>query len=125
MVQEIGQATSVILDSEALVHAIAAVMERRLDFDRGTIMLAREGKLIYSAGYGHDEEEEIFLSSAEFHLDKPDSKGVFVRAYREQNPFLVTDIKEDKGNLSKRSLEIVSKIGAESLICVPIVYERN
>ncbi|MEE9609777.1 MAG: ATP-binding protein, partial [Desulfatiglandales bacterium] len=65
------------------------------------------------------------LRQTEFHLDNPQSKGVFVKAFREQEPFLLNDIAEDKERLSKRSLELAKQMGVESLICVPVVYEKE
>jgi hypothetical protein len=56
LVQEIGQLTSMILDSEKLLKLVMEAMEKRLDFDRGMIMLANQEKtrLIYTVGYGYN-----------------------------------------------------------------------
>ena len=91
LVQEIGQATSKILESDRLIHAVMSAMEKRLDFDRGMIMLANKEKsrLVYTAGYGYSKDQEELLRQTEFHLDKPESKGMFVVAFRDQKPFLI------------------------------------
>ena len=101
-------------------------MEKHLDFDRGMIMLSNRAKtrLIYSAGYGYKKEQEELLKGTEFHLDNPESKGVLVLTYKEQKPYLVNDINEIEKKLSKRSQEFVKEMGIESLISVPIVYEK-
>ncbi|UCF92561.1 MAG: PAS domain S-box protein [Desulfobacterales bacterium] len=127
LVQEIGQATSKILDIERLLTTVAQVMEKRLDFDRGMIMLANREKtrLRYGAGYGHTVAHEESLRQTEFSLDKPESRGIFVLAFREQKPFLVSDINEIVETISARSLDIAQKMGTQSLICVPIVYEKE
>ena len=77
LVQEIGQATSMILDSEKLFKLIMEAMENRLDFDRGMIMLSNQEKtrLVYTVGYGYNPEHEEYLTGIEFHLDNPQSKG--------------------------------------------------
>jgi PAS domain S-box-containing protein len=100
-------------------------MEKRLDFDRGIIMLANEEgtRLVYTAGYGYTEEQEGLLNGTEFHLDNPESKGVFGVAFREQKPFLLNDIIDEGQKLSKRSQELAMQMDVHSLICVPIVYE--
>ena len=56
LVQEIGQATSMILDINQLLSFIAEALEKRLDFDRGMIMLSNRERtrLIYTAGYGYN-----------------------------------------------------------------------
>jgi len=127
LIQEIGQATSSILNTDSLIKAVVRIMEMRTDFDRGMIMLANPDntRLYYTTGYGYDKEKEDLLRQTEFHLDKPKSKGVFVIAFKEQQPFLVNDIAEIEKKLSKRSLEFAKEIGVHSLICVPIVYENE
>ena len=127
IIQKIGQATSSILNIENLINTVVSIMEMHIDFDRGMIMLANSDKtrLIYIAGYGYDRQTEKILQQTEFHLDNPESKGVFVVAFKDQKPFLVNDISEIQKKLSKRSLEFAQQIGVLSLICVPIVYEKE
>jgi PAS domain S-box-containing protein len=127
LVQEIGQATSTILDRAKLLNIVIKIIEKRLDFDRGMIMLANEGKtrLLYTAGYGYNEEQEEFLKQTEFHLDRPESKGMFVVAFRDQKPFLINDLAQDSNKLSERSWELAKQMSVHSLISVPIVYEKE
>lgn len=126
-VQEIGQAISKILDIDRLLETVTNVMEKRLDFDRGMIVLANDEKtrLEYRGGYGYDPKLEGLLRSAGFHLDKPHSRGVVVRSYKEQKPFLVNDVGKIEHNLSERSLDFLKRTGTHSFICVPIVYEHE
>ena len=127
MVQEIGQATASILDIDRLLKTVAGVMEKRLDFDRGMIMLVNKEKTVlrYSAGYGQNQPEEDILRNTQFHLNKPESKGIFVVAIREQKPFLIDNLGEIQNTFSRRSSEIANKLGGQSLICVPIIYEKE
>jgi PAS domain S-box-containing protein len=125
LIEEIGQATSKILDIDRLVETVISIIEKRLEFDRGMIMLANKNKsrLCYAAGYGYAEGQESLLRETTFHLDKPDSKGVFVRAMKERKPFLVDDIEDIENSLSPKSLEFARQVDSQALICVPIVYE--
>ena len=125
--QEIGQATSTILDIDDLLKSVMNTMEKRLDFDRGMIMLAsrEKARLLYAAGYGYIKEQEELLKRTEFHLDNPESKGVFVLAFKERKSFLLNGIAEIERDLSKRSLEFVREMNVQSFICVPIVYEKE
>ena len=125
LVQEIGQATSMILDINQLLAFIMEALEKRLDFDRGMIMLANREKtrLLYTIGYGYTREQWKYLETAEFHLDNPDSQGAFVLSYRKQIPYLINDIGEIEKRLSRRSLEFVQEMGTRSFICVPIVFK--
>jgi PAS domain S-box-containing protein len=127
LVQEIGQATATIVDRNKLITTVLSVMQKRLDFDRGMIMLANGEKtrLIYSSGYGFNEEQEEILRRTRFHLDRPRSKGVFVVSFREQKPLLLNDIEDMEKHLSKRSLRLAQEMGVQSLICAPIVYEKE
>lgn len=127
LIKEIGQAASSILDTGDLINAVAGAMEKHLDFDRGLIMLAKKDKtrLVYTSGYGYTREQEDLLRQTEFHLDRPESRGVFVVAFKEQKPFLINDILENSENLSKRSYDLAKQMGVQSLICVPIIYEKE
>ncbi len=85
LVKEIGQATSMLLDTERLLRAVVDAMQNRLDFDRGGIWLANREKsrLVYRVGYGYNVDVEEVLKKTDFHLDKPHSRGVAVQAFRE------------------------------------------
>jgi PAS domain S-box-containing protein len=127
LVQEIGQATSRVLDKDRLIRIIMNIIEKRLDFDRGIIMLANAEKtrLVFEACFGFIGEEEELMKSSAFHLDSPASKGTFVSSFRDQKPLFLNSRDEIEKNLSKRSLEFARKTGVQSLICMPIVYERE
>ena len=124
---EIGQATSTLRNVDSIIETVARVMERRLGFDRGMIMLTNneENRLVYKGGYGHTGDQEKVLKSTEFHIDKPDSKGLFVMALRNRKPFLIRNLHAIENTFSSKSLEFARELGGESLICVPIVYQKK
>ena len=125
LVQEIGQAASSILDIDNLLKFTMETVDKRLDFDRGLIMLANRDRtrLVYRVGYGYNPDEEALLKSTEFHLDNPKSRGPFIISFKQQKPFLINDFKDVEKDISERSREFVRKINVKSFICVPIVYE--
>ncbi|MBN2123117.1 MAG: PAS domain S-box protein [Deltaproteobacteria bacterium] len=127
LIQEIGETTSAILDTSRLIEAVLQVMARRLDFDRGLVLLPDpEGRhLRYRAGYGFGREQEALLRSRGFHLDRADSRGVFVLAFRERRPFLVENLADIEKDISEESLDLAREMGVKSMICVPIVYEGH
>jgi PAS domain S-box-containing protein len=127
LIQEIGQAASTILDLDELMSAVADAMKQHLGFDRGLLMLANKNKtkLIYKAGYGYGSEQEDLLKQMEFSLENPDSKGLFAVTFRELRAFLLDNLFEDRPELSARSLKIARELGVQSLICAPIVYEKE
>ena len=127
LINEIGQTLAKQYELDALFSEIIRVLHKRLDYDRILIMLANPEKtrLIYQAGFGYQENQEEILHKLSFHLDNPDSKGIFYVSFRDKKPLLLNDIQEIKGDISKRSLEFALKMGVKSLICCPIVYEEE
>ena len=127
LVQEIGKVMASILDIDLLISTLMTKMEMHIDFDRGMIMLADEKKthLVYTAGYGYDKAKEALLQQSRFHLDNPESKGLFVVTFKERKSFLVNDTTEIESALSDRSLKFARQMGAHALICVPIVYKEE
>ena len=127
LIQEIGQATTQILNIDKIVQTVCQVMEKRLDFDRGMIMLAnRENtRLTFKGGFGLSSDQENLLKQTTFQIDNPDSKGFFVLAMRELRPFLVNNISEIEHSFSKKSMEFARQLNGESFICVPIVFEKK
>jgi PAS domain S-box-containing protein/putative nucleotidyltransferase with HDIG domain len=123
LIREIGQASSMIPEVDKLLEFIMESLQKRLDFDRGMIMLANKQKdcLVYTVSYGYNPRDENYLKSIKFHLGNPLSKGVAVNAFKNQKPILVNDISEIETNISSRSLDFVRTMGSQSFICVPIV----
>ena len=127
MINEIGQAINKKLNINDILENIMRALEMRLDYDRGLILLANPEKtlLIYSAGYGLNEEQLLTVRTTSFHLNKPESKGVFVLSFNEQKPFLVSDIDEIKDSISIKSMEFLKSTGSKSFVCCPIIYEKD
>ena len=127
LIQEIGQASSMIMEIDELLRFVMESLGKRLDFDRGIIMLANKQKdsLVYTVSYGYNPRDEDFLHSIKFHLDNPLSRGVAIEAFRKQKPILVNDISEIENDLSPKSIDFVRAMGSQSFICVPIVYKKE
>jgi HD-GYP domain-containing protein (c-di-GMP phosphodiesterase class II) len=126
LINEVSQALSKELELNNILSNVVNILKKRLDYDRGLILLANSEKtrLIHKTGFGYKQGElSKFTLSRGFHLDREDSKGVFVVSFREKKPFLVNDIDEIKDALTARSFEFARKVGAKSFICCPIVYE--
>jgi HD-GYP domain-containing protein (c-di-GMP phosphodiesterase class II) len=122
---EIGQAISRQTNIDDILASVILVLEQRLDYDRGLILLANpeRTKLVFRAGFGYPDEAITTLTKTTFHLNRPESQGVFIVSMREQKPFLVNDINQLDGQLSLRSLEFAKKLGSQSFICCPIICE--
>lgn len=125
LTNEVGQAVSKQVDVDAILRNVFQVLQKRLDYDRGMILLADKEKtrLLFSAGFGYSVEQQNLLQKTSFHLDRPESKGIFVISFREQKPFLVNDFDDIKTNLSPHSLTFAKMLGAQSFIVCPIVCD--
>lgn len=125
MINEIGLSLSKQMDIDSILSNVMQILEKRLYYDRGIILLANQDNTILSfrAGFGYTPEQLNILKNTWFHLNMPESKGLFVVSFREQKPFLVNDINEIETTLSPHSLEFAKKLGAMSFICCPIIYE--
>ena len=125
LTNDIGQAISCQTSSRDILQNVIRVFEKRLDYDRCMILLSDKAKkrLLFRAGYGYGEEQLKLLQHTAFHLDRPKSKGVFVVAFRQQQSFLINDIREIAADLSLRSLTLAGKLGSQSFMCCPIVSD--
>jgi HD-GYP domain-containing protein (c-di-GMP phosphodiesterase class II) len=125
MTNEIGQAVSHQLSIEGILDAVINIFQKRLDYDRGLILLADDGstRLEFRAGYGYNAKELEMLNAHRFRLDRPDSQGVFVVSFKEQKPFLINDIQDIGDTLSLRSRLYAEKLRSRAFICCPIVCD--
>lgn len=122
---EIGQVISKQTQLDDILANVIQILEKRLDYSRGLILLANpdKTKLVFQAGFGYHEEQLAFLSKTTFHLDRPDAKGVFVVSYRQQRPFLVGDVSEIEATLSGKSQKFAKQLLSQTFICCPIICE--
>lgn len=127
MINEIGLAISKQMDIDGILSNVVQIFEKRLDYDRGLVLLANQDKtrLVFRAGFGYTEELLSMLKNTRFNLNRPESRGVFVVSFREQKPFLINDITEIETTLSPHSLNLAKRMGIKSFICCPIIYEKK
>lgn len=127
LVKEIGQTLAMILDIDVSLRAIMEAMRKRLDFDRGMIMLADPDKtrLNFITGYGYDQEDEAYFKRVEFRLDNPQSMGLAVESFKKQTPFMINNTDEVAKKISPKSLEFLRRAGSQSFICVPIIFKKK
>ena len=125
MVNEIGLVVSMQTSIEDILQKVTQVFEKRLNYDRGIILLANknETKLVFRAGFGYNKSILKFLQKTEFRLDTPKSKGIFVVSFKEKKPFIINDIHDIHDDLSVKSLDFVKRIKSQSFICCPIICD--
>ncbi len=125
LTNEIGQALAKELDTDGILVEIIDILQKRLDYDRGLVMLANADKsrLVFQAGYGYTDSQLAVLKKITFHLDKPKPKGIFAATFKKKKAILLNDIDEVKEDLTPRSYEFAKQMGVKSLISCPIIYE--
>jgi HD-GYP domain-containing protein (c-di-GMP phosphodiesterase class II) len=123
LTSEIGQSISRRSGSVDVLSNVVKACKKWLDYDRCMILLVDSGKrrLVFGAGFGHDERQLKLLRQTAFHLDRSGSRGVFVICFKEQKSFLVSNVEEIEKDLSLKSMSYAQELGAESFICCPIV----
>jgi len=125
MMKRVSMSLSRSMQLKESLQAVINVLKDR--YDRCAILLANEdkSKLIYEVGYGYTEKQlNLWRSTGWFHI-LPDSKGTFIRSFRENKPFLINDIKDVFKDFSIRSVEFTKKMGVKSLLCCPIYYDNQ
>jgi HD-GYP domain-containing protein (c-di-GMP phosphodiesterase class II) len=127
MINEIGQAISKQIQIDDILSRVNEVFRKRLDYDRGLILLQNKDKTLleFRDGYGYDDDKLNLLKATHFHLDREVSRGIFVICHKERRPFLVNDVRDITGELSPRSLEFAKAMGSMSFICCPIIFENE
>ena len=125
--REIGQILNRCRTLDHVLLEVVGILEKRLDYDRGMIMLADKEKsaLSFRAGYGYTRHQYQFLKNVRFSLDNRESRGIFIVSFRSRKPFLVNDIDEIGNTLSARSLEVADRISAKAFICCPIICDSE
>lgn len=124
---EIGEKLAKHVNKEKLFSELTEMLRKRLDYDRGLILIANKEKrrLEFVCGYGYSDEDYNFLKSKSFNLENSLSTGSFVVCYKEKRPFLVNNIRSIQNDLSPRSFDLAKKLNVNSFICCPVVYENN
>jgi GAF domain-containing protein len=121
LTNEIGEAIASQTTIEGVLSKVVQLFERRLNYDRGMIMLANaeKSRLIFRAGFGYTNDKLNLLKQSAFHLDRPDAKGVFVACFNDQKPYLINDISEIGHRLSARSQAFAREMGSQALYLLP------
>jgi len=77
---EIGQTIANLTHKEDVLSQTINIFEKRLDYDRGLILLSNKKRdlLTFAAGFGYDPRQLEYINKAAFHLDNPRANGIFI-----------------------------------------------
>ncbi|MBJ6723390.1 ATP-binding protein [Geomesophilobacter sediminis] len=124
LAHEIGRALGSYRTREQMLEDVAGVLRRRLDYDRGVVLLADPLRchLELATSYGFADCELECLKSAPFSLDEP-LDDPYLRCFQEQRPLLVDASVGLEATLASRSFACSTEPGTRSFICCPLVSE--
>jgi PAS domain S-box-containing protein len=127
LVQEIGQVCSTVFDIRGLTEKVMELLENRLNFDRGMILLLDRDRrrLRYTGGYGFTKSQEQPWRDPGMALDGMEETDLFVSALGNYKPVLLHEAEKEEKTLSRATREIVKETGVSSIAVVPIVYKRG
>ena len=125
LVQEVGEITSVIQNDKEISTAVSYVMSKRLDYDRGAILLVKNDQtsLYFAGGYGFADNEIELLKDVEFSLESPVNEGILHKVFKRQEPQLIEDMSKIAHMLDTKNRKLVKKLQVQSMVCVPIIHE--
>jgi signal transduction histidine kinase len=127
IIKEVGQALSEKSDLDDMLNKVARILDDRLEFDRGVIMLAdrKQTYLEYRESFGYTKELVDYWNDEKgFNISK-EATGPFIVSFLEQRPFTVPDVKQIINNCSPRTQALLNRIKIKAFICYPIVFERS
>lgn len=127
LVQEIGSAASSIRDEEGMIHSILNAMEKRLNFERGMILLAPEGGsfLTYAGGYGYRLEEEAVFKDLRIPCVDIPSAAPRHTGMGSSSPILLETPGTMEENLPAELAGMLVGLGVRDCVAAPLVYERR
>jgi len=123
---EIGQAISAENSVSEILASVVGILERRIDFDRGMILLADADatRLEYATGYGLSAEQQAALRTTPLSLTATAGLGICARSFLQRQPILVNDPNQQP-DLPADSLELLRALGSQAFLCCPIVADEK
>lgn len=125
LVNEIGQAISSRSDIDQILADVAGLLQKRLNYDRGVILMADSAKanLRVRASYGFSERSLLAIDEITIPLGRPE--GLLASSFLEQKPFLVNDISTVSHLIPPALREVARLLDIHSFIICPIICEGD
>ena len=126
LVQEIGQVTSTIVDIDLLIKDVMDRIMQHLTYDRAMILLVDETaeRLQYHTGSGYDKEAANSIISLTLNVSGDSRNSIIIDAFNSQQASLLNQMDgSEEGKSTNRDL--FKQIGSYSIICIPVIYEKE
>jgi response regulator RpfG family c-di-GMP phosphodiesterase len=126
MTNEIGQVISRQTNTSNLINNVIEILEHRLDYDRGLILLANREKthLLFKAAFGYQNNELKLIRRCPLPLDAAEANDFFSSAFQSRSPVLINDLAINGHNYAPRSRKLAERLGAHAFICCPIIADN-
>ncbi len=123
---EIGQAISAENSVAEILASVVDILERRIDFDRGMILLADPAaiQLEFVAGYGFNDQQLAALQTTPLPLTGAQGPGICARSFLQRQPILVND-PTNQTDPPADSLKLLQTLGSQAFLCCPIVADEQ
>ena len=120
MTQEVGHILTRQESVAGVLREVTRILEKRLDYDRGVILIADKSKGILEAKdmFGYSQKELEVMNNGVLGFDASDMLPV--KCFRERRPFLVNDLDEPPAAFAVNT-DVTKKLGIKSFLCCPIV----
>jgi PAS domain S-box-containing protein len=124
--QEIGRTVAGVIEVDDLIRRALEVMEQRLDFECGLILLAAESahQLVCRGSCGFSPEAQRRLEAAPLVLP-PREEDRLAAAFHDRRPLLLNRLEGAEDQLAPERLAILRDWGLRSLVCVPLEYQER
>ena len=127
LILEIGQTVSGCLDINKINRDVLKVIEKHVHYDYGSILIVNEEKtkLHHSAELLSPNGQIKFLKRMEFDLKSSNDNGILTECVNYQKNFIINDVNNIERDLNIRCSAHLKLNEIQSVICVPIVYEKE
>jgi PAS domain S-box-containing protein len=127
LVQEIGQASATVLESNLLIQAVMSALQKHLDFSRGVFLLAdqKDRSLICAASFGYTAQQEESLRAMDVNKPAIGIAGLFAWVMENHKPLSASDIHDIPELGGPEGADGIRKLDIQAFICVPILYENT
>jgi two-component system, NtrC family, C4-dicarboxylate transport sensor histidine kinase DctB len=125
LTHEIGHRLGSYTRLEEMLPDITRIMEKRLDYDRGLILLASADRtrLELRTSYGYSEDQLQCLRAMPWRLDGDGDQDVYLSSFLGQHPFLVNEPgRAETGATQPPACSRLSR--PRAFICCPIICEE-
>ena len=124
MSQEIGHVLTRQDSLEDVVGEVARILEKRLDYDRGMILIAdkEKGTLEPKSIFGYSEEDLGVLNNGVLSLEAADTLPV--KCFQERKAYLVNNFDEIPTGPSG-GVSLARRLGIKAYICCPMVCAQE